>query len=277
MTAVLSERVVVNDVRNEGGYAPELKRSLSSFQMFAISFASVSVVIGVFSTYNDVLQNSGPVGLWLFPIVAVGQILVALVYAQFAARIPLSGSSYQWASRLANPKIGWIFGWIAVCNVGLSVVDIDNAMASQCLMPLFNMAPSEVTARVIRVILLVIQAIIVIASVRIVGLTNSLAVGVELAIVVVLGIAFADEPGLDAEPVLTGHCGGRSQLLRVGRRIDGGADHGPVDAGRLRRRREHGRGSEGSVPQRSSCDRRISRRGRGLGFLVRHRVDGRNH
>jgi len=53
-------------------------------------------------------------------MVAVGQILVSLVYAQFAARIPLSGSSYQWASRLANPKIGWIFGWIAVWNVGLT-------------------------------------------------------------------------------------------------------------------------------------------------------------
>jgi len=106
MTATLSERVVVNDLRNEGGYAPELKRTLSSFQMFAISFASVSVVIGVFATYSDVLQNSGPVGIWLFPVVAVGQILVALVYAQFAARIPLSGSSYQWASRLANPKLG---------------------------------------------------------------------------------------------------------------------------------------------------------------------------
>ena len=53
-------------------------------------------------------------------MVAVGQILVSLVYLQFAARIPLSGSSYQWASRLANPKIGRIFGWIAVWNVGLS-------------------------------------------------------------------------------------------------------------------------------------------------------------
>jgi amino acid transporter len=199
MTAVLSERVVVNDVHNEGGYAPELKRTLSSFQMFAISFASVSVVIGIFATYNDVLQNSGPVGLWLFPVVAVGQVLVALVFAQFAARIPLSGSSYQWASRLANPKVGWIFGWIALWNIGLSPVAIDNVMASQCLMPLFNMAPNEHTARVITVALLVIQAVIVIASVRIVGWTNSLAVGVELAIVVVLGIA------LIVAVALTGH------------------------------------------------------------------------
>ena len=83
MTAVLSERVVVNDDRNEGGYAPELKRTLSSFQMFAISFASVSVVIGIFATYNDVLQNSGPVGLWLFPVVAVGQSASAMSGPRF--------------------------------------------------------------------------------------------------------------------------------------------------------------------------------------------------
>jgi amino acid transporter len=167
--------------------------------MFAISFASVSVVIGVFGTFDDVLRNSGPVGIWLFPIVAVGQILVSLVYAQFAARIPLSGSSYQWASRLANPKIGWIFGWIAVWNVGLSPVTIDDALASQCLIPLLNITPSEQTTRVIAVILLVIQAALVIASTRIVGWTNSLSVGVELAIVVVLGIA------LIAAVVVTGH------------------------------------------------------------------------
>jgi amino acid transporter len=190
---------VADESCEDFGYQPELKRTLSSFQMFAISFASVSVVVGIFATYDDVLRNSGPVGIWLFPIVAVGQILVALVYAQFAARIPLSGSSYQWASRLANPKIGWVFGWIAVWNVGLGAIAVDNALASQCLMPLFNMTPSEVTARVITVVLLVIQAAIVIGSTRIVGWTNSLAVGVELAIVVVLGIA------LVVAVVLTGH------------------------------------------------------------------------
>jgi amino acid transporter len=199
VTAIAPERVVADGLGEGSSYKPELKRTLSPFQMFAISFASVSVVIGVFGTYDDVLRNSGPVGIWLFPIVAVGQILVALVYAQFAARIPLSGSSYQWASRLANPKIGWVFGWIAVWNVGLSPVAIDNALASQCLMPLFNMVPSEVTARVITVVLLMIQAAIVIASTRIVGWTNSLAVGVELAIVVVLGIAMI------VAVVLTGH------------------------------------------------------------------------
>lgn len=56
-------------------YKQELKRTLGPFQVFAISFAFISV--------------------------AVAQALVALVYAQFAARISLSGSAYQWASRAA--------------------------------------------------------------------------------------------------------------------------------------------------------------------------------
>src|SRR3954452_3217765 len=90
-----------------GQYSQELKRTLGSFQVFAISFAFISVAVGIFGTYDDVLQNAGPVGIWLWVIVAIGQLLVALVIAQFAARISLSGSSYQWASRLANPKIGW--------------------------------------------------------------------------------------------------------------------------------------------------------------------------
>ncbi|HYN33151.1 MAG TPA: APC family permease [Ilumatobacteraceae bacterium] len=189
MTQVTAGDEAANEFCEDCGYEPELKRSLNGFQMFAISFASVSVVIGIFATYDDMLRDSGPVGIWLFPIVAVGQIPVALVYAQFAARIPLSGSSYTWASRLANPKIGWVFGWLAVIGSVGGPVTIDNALASQCLMPLFNMDPSEHTARVITVVLMLIQAVLAIAATRIVGWVNSLSVGVELGILFVLGIA----------------------------------------------------------------------------------------
>ncbi len=101
-----------DDGVRSSGYAPELKRTLGPFQVFAVAFAFISVVVAVFATYGSVLQNSGPVGIWLWIVAAVGQTLVALVVAQFAARIALSGSSYQWASRLANPKVGWFFGWV---------------------------------------------------------------------------------------------------------------------------------------------------------------------
>src|SRR6476646_7809193 len=172
-----------------GGYHQELKRTLCSFQVFAISFAFISVAVGIFGTYDDVLQNAGPVGIWLWVIVAIGQLLVALVIAQFAARISLSGSSYQWASRLANPKIGWGFGWLTFCYLVLAVVAADFALSSQAFMPLFGLEPDENTARMITLAVLLVQVVLAIASTRIVSLINTAAVGVELTLVVVVAIA----------------------------------------------------------------------------------------
>ncbi|MFE9845003.1 APC family permease [Streptomyces goshikiensis] len=172
-----------------GGYRQELKRTLGSFQVFAISFAFISVAVGIFATFDEVLVTAGPVGIWLWLVAAVGQSLVALVVAQFAARIPLSGSSYQWASRLGDPKVGWWFGWLTFCYLAIAVVAIDNALASQAFMPLAGIPADEDTARVITLVVLLVQAVLAIASTRLVGWINSAAVGLELALVVVVAIA----------------------------------------------------------------------------------------
>lgn len=190
--------VVADEECLDCGYEPELKRTLGSFQVFAVSFAFISVAVGIFATYDSVLGTAGPVGIWLWIFAAVGQTLVALVVAQFAARIALSGSSYQWASRLANPKIGWLFGWLTFWYLAIAVVALDNALASQAFMPLVGMPANEDTARVITVAILVIQAVLAIASTRLLGLITSSAVGIELGIVVVLVV------GLAAVMVFTG-------------------------------------------------------------------------
>ncbi|MGV0788317.1 amino acid permease [Mycolicibacterium sp. XJ2] len=187
-----------DDESRECGYTPELKRSLGSFQVFAISFAFISVAVGVFASYGAVLQSSGPVGIWLWLVAAIGQTLVALVVAQFAARIALSGSSYQWASRLANPKVGWFFGWLTFWFLAIGVVAMDNALASQALMPLLGMAPDEDVARLITLAVLATQTVLVIASTRLLGMVTSTAVALELTIVVVLVI------GLGAVMVFSG-------------------------------------------------------------------------
>ena len=194
----LAATAAADDECVECGYEPELKRTLGSFQIFAISFAFISVAVGIFATYDDVLLTAGPVGIWLWIIVAVGQTLVALVVAQFAARIALSGSSYQWASRLANPKIGWFFGWLTFWYLATGVVALDNALASQAFMPLVGLQESEDTARLLTVAILMVQAVLIILSTRLLGLFTSVAVGLELAIVVVLIL------GLGAVMVFTG-------------------------------------------------------------------------
>ncbi|WP_285137071.1 amino acid permease [Microbacterium sp. lyk4-40-TSB-66] len=165
---------------------PPLTRTLGGFQVFAISFAFISVVVGVFATYGEMLQSSGPLGVWLWIVAGAGQTLVALVVAQFAARIALSGSSYQWASRLASPRVGWFFGWLSFWFLAIAVVAIANALASQAIMPLLGMGADEDVARWLTLVILLVQAILVIASTRLLGMVTSAAVGVELAIVAVL-------------------------------------------------------------------------------------------
>ncbi|MFD6967782.1 APC family permease [Streptomyces sp. NPDC059949] len=172
-----------------GGYRQELKRTLGSFQVFAISFAFISVAVGIFATFDEVLVTAGPVGIWLWIVAAVGQTLVALVVAQFAARIPLSGSSYQWASRPASPKVGWWFGWLTFCYLAIAVVAVDNAPASQAFMPLAGIESDEGTARLITLVVLLVQTVLAVASTRLVSLINTVAVGLELALVVVVAIA----------------------------------------------------------------------------------------
>jgi amino acid transporter len=63
-------------VEDQGGYAPELKRTLGSFPVFAISFAFISVAVAIFATYDDLLSTAGPVAIWLFAIAAVGPTLL---------------------------------------------------------------------------------------------------------------------------------------------------------------------------------------------------------
>jgi amino acid transporter len=82
----------------------------------------VSITTGIFTTYGFVLANSGPLGIWTWPLVIVGQLFVSLVFAALATRMPLAGYSYQWVSRLANPKVGWLIGWVSFIFLIVDVV-----------------------------------------------------------------------------------------------------------------------------------------------------------
>jgi hypothetical protein len=59
MTVVkVAATATADDECVECGYEPELKRTLGSFQIFAISFAFISVAVGIFATYENVLGTA---------------------------------------------------------------------------------------------------------------------------------------------------------------------------------------------------------------------------
>jgi amino acid transporter len=162
------------------GYQQQLGRSLSSFTSFAVGFSFISITSGIFASYGFALNNSGPRGIWLWILAGIGQILVALIFMQFAARIPIAGYSYQWASRLLNPRLGWGFGWLSYAFLAVVVVAVDYGFATQAFMPLFGIEPTVGNAQLVTVLTLVAQALLIVVSTRATALINGSAVGAEI-------------------------------------------------------------------------------------------------
>ncbi len=163
------------------GYRPEFQRELKRFASFAIGFSFISITTGIFTTYGYVLANSGPLGIWTWPLVIVGQLFVSLVFASLASRIPLAGYSYQWTSRLANPKIGWLIGWISFFFLIVDVVAVDYAVASTVLPKLFGYTETNQNAWLATIIVVFVQMLLIIYSTRWSTRVNNTAVGTEIA------------------------------------------------------------------------------------------------
>lgn len=120
------------------GYAESMERRTGKFASFAVAFAFVSIATGTFTTYGSVLNTSGPVGIWTWPITVIGSMAVALIYGSLAARIPVTGYSYQWTSRLANPVLGWAVGWVTFTFLVIVAVAVDYTIASAVAPNLFH-------------------------------------------------------------------------------------------------------------------------------------------
>ena len=94
------------------GYRQQLDRSIGKFSSFAAGVSYISILTGTFQLFYFGYSTAGPAYLWSWPLVFVGQLMVALCFAELAAHHPVAGSLYNWAKRLANPTVSWMAGWM---------------------------------------------------------------------------------------------------------------------------------------------------------------------
>jgi APA family basic amino acid/polyamine antiporter len=102
-----------------------LQKVLKVKDLTAMGIAAV-VGAGIFSTIGDASYNGGPGVILLFILTAVCCGFSALCYAEFASRIPVSGSAYTYAYASFGELIAWIIGWdllmeYAIGNVAVSI------------------------------------------------------------------------------------------------------------------------------------------------------------
>ncbi|KAF9983367.1 hypothetical protein BGZ65_001874 [Modicella reniformis] len=99
----------------ELGYKQELKRELTSFTNFSVSFSVVSILTGLTSLYGSALKSGGPVVIiWGWVFVSIMSMCVAASMAEICSSYPTSGGLYFWSSKLAGkhgPFYAWVTGW----------------------------------------------------------------------------------------------------------------------------------------------------------------------
>jgi len=203
------------------GYEPELRRGIGSYASFAAGFSFVSILTTVFQLFAFGFSFGGPAFFWTWPLVFAGQFMVALNFAELAARYPISGCIYQWSRRLANATVGWFAGWIMIIAQIATVAAA--AIALQVVLPsiwsgfqLVGGDPSltsttgATNAVLLGSILIAVTTLINVIGVRLMAVVNSTGVTLEIIgviTVVVLLLAHAERgPGVVFDT--GGHGGG---------------------------------------------------------------------
>ena len=171
------------------GYRQQFTRSLRQFESFAVAFSFISITTGIFTTYAFALTTGGTRSVWTWPIVIAGQALVALVYGALSSRIPLSGFSYQWASRLTSAHAGWWFGWTSFAFLTIVTVSVDYGLIQVAFQPLIGETYTPVSAALETLVVLALQAALIITSTRATTRVNNTAVATEIIGIVGLTVA----------------------------------------------------------------------------------------
>ncbi|MGQ9675925.1 MAG: amino acid permease [Chloroflexota bacterium] len=169
------------------GYKQELNRALSAFASFAIAFSVISITTGIFTNYGIGVGIGGPVGIWSWVMVGIGQIFVGLVIAELAGRVPLAGAGYQWSSRLVNIQFGWFIAFSCGLIFIIFVTPVMNLAMANIIVTLLGVEANPIVIGFIATALIAIEVLINIFGVRLLAAINNVAVITE--IVGTVGIA----------------------------------------------------------------------------------------
>jgi len=168
------------------GYSQELKRSLGLFSSWSVAFSYISPSTGIFTLFFLGLTTIGGVFIWTWPVVALGQFIVALNFAEVASHYPVAGSVFQWTKYMASRTYAWFTGWMylfagiltvtsVVATIPLALIPALNGLGWHSL----NVASLN-TNLVIALITLVVITVLNIYGVRLVSIINNTGVVFEI-------------------------------------------------------------------------------------------------
>ncbi|AYG78779.1 putative amino acid permease YhdG [Streptomyces hundungensis] len=196
----------------ELGYKPGLKRTLGNFHTFAAGISYISILTGTFQLFYFGVSFGGPAYWWSWPMVFLGQLMVALCFCELAARFPVAGSVYNWSKHCGGPHVGWLAGWMMTVATMVSLAAV--ALAYQLTLPQISSVfqvigdgtgkyDAAANAVLLGAILILFTTLVNAFGVKLMATINSGGVFIELiaavALVVLLGVHITRGPSAIVE------------------------------------------------------------------------------
>ncbi|GHG36673.1 MULTISPECIES: amino acid permease [Amycolatopsis] len=188
------------------GYAQELKRTMSAFSNFAVSFTIISILSGCLTLYGTGMKTGGPAAMiWGWVLVGFFVILVGLGMAEVCSSYPTAGGLYYWAAKLA-PRNGaawsWFTGWFnLIGQIAVTAgIDFGAALFLNAFLDLqwgFTATPGHTI--LLLAIILVVHGLLNTFGVRLVAILNNVSVWWHLVGVLVIVSVLAFVPAKHQE------------------------------------------------------------------------------
>jgi amino acid permease (GABA permease) len=194
------------------GYAQELRRRMSGFSNFAVSFTIISILSGCLTLYGYGMNTGGPaIIVWGWPIVGVLTLFVGLAMAEVCSSFPTAGGLYYWAAKLAKssgPAWSWFTGWFNFLGQVAVTAGIDFGAAffiNAFLALQWNVSTAHWVTILIFAIVLLVHGLLNQFGIRLVALLNDISVWWHIVgVLIIVGVlAFAPSHHQSAKFVFT--------------------------------------------------------------------------
>ena len=201
------------------GYKQELNRGLGTFSSFAVAFSYISPSTGIFTLFFVGMAALGGFLWWTWPLVALGQLIVALNFAELSSHFPVAGSVYQWTKYLAGRGYAWFTGWFYLIAGILTVASVCATLPLAFLPALngmfgwhLNTNLGSADQKIVALITLLLITVLNIYGVKIVAIVNNTGVFFEILGMVVFAVILAAAHNNQGIGAIT-HAGGASITL----------------------------------------------------------------
>src|ERR1700674_102255 len=180
------------------GYAQELRRRMSGFSNFAISFTIISILSGCLTLYGYGMFTGGPVIMTIgWPLVGIMVTLVGLAMAEVCSSMPTAGGLYYWSAKLGGkngPAWSWFTGWFNLLGqIGVTAgIDFGLALFADALLnALFQYPSTPGWIVLIYAVVLFLHGLLNTFGVGVVALLNDISVWWHVfGVLIIVGVLF---------------------------------------------------------------------------------------